>query len=132
VVVPEEEFKTWYFGPDGTPEPGKQFLLHGQGVPVNVGNPEGIDLLRAKGCLACHSTDGKPMVGPTFKGMAGTTRDVLTNGTARSITVNADHIRKSIQTPTADVAKGYPPAMPTIALSSKELDEMVRTIEKLK
>ncbi len=36
VVVPEEEFKAWYFGPEGTPEPGKQYLLHGQNTPVNV------------------------------------------------------------------------------------------------
>ncbi len=132
VVVPEEEFKAWYFGPEGTPEPGKQYLLHGQNTPVNVKTPEGVELLRAKGCLACHSTDGKPMVGPTFKGMVGITHEVITNGSPRIVTVDAAHLRKSIQNPTADVVKGYPPAMPAIALSAKELDEVVGTIQKLK
>lgn len=130
VVVPEDEFKAWYFGPEGSPEPGKRFVLHGQGVPVST-TPEGIALLQAKGCLACHSTDGKPMVGPTFKGMFNTSRTVTSPAGDRTLTADESYVRRSIQQPGADVVKGYPPAMPSIPLSTKELDDTVRTLKKL-
>ncbi len=131
VVVPEEEFKAWFFGGEGTPEPGKAFLTHGQGVKLSD-TPQGIELLRAKGCLLCHSTDGRPMVGPTFKGLFGQKAEVISQGSVRTVEVDDAYLRKSIQQPQADVVKGYPPAMPLTVVNTKELDDMVDTLKKVK
>ena len=59
VVVPEDEFKAWYFGGENAPEPGKAIRAT-EAHPDLKDLPPGLATLTAKGCLACHSVDGKP------------------------------------------------------------------------
>jgi cytochrome c oxidase subunit 2 len=63
-VVPEEEFNQWY--QKGIEERAAKIPSHG------------IQLFQEKGCRACHSVDGTPLVGPTVKGLFGKTVTVLT------------------------------------------------------
>ncbi|RME80524.1 MAG: hypothetical protein D6785_10245, partial [Planctomycetota bacterium] len=72
---------------------------------------EGKRLVKDKGCLACHTLNGKKLVGPTFKGLYGKKEKVLSNGKEREITVDDAYIKKSIKEPKADIVKGYPPSM---------------------
>ena len=87
-------------------------------------------LLEKHGCLGCHSLDGTPKVGPSFKGIFGQKVTVLTSGTERTITVDEAYLRRSILDPNADVVKGYQPIMPAVpGLTPDEVTEMVTFIK---
>jgi cytochrome c oxidase subunit 2 len=119
VVVPEEAFRAWYFGGDDVPEP-----TPGASPAPSPGDPAEA-LLAAKGCLACHSLDGKPMVGPTFKGMLGRKETVLARGRERILTVDERRLREAITRAGRPVVKGYPEAMPVAPMDGAELDRIV-------
>jgi len=130
VIVPEEEFKAWYFGGETAPEPGA--------APPSVAHhdlssePMGLALMRAKGCLACHSVDGTPKVGPTLKGLYGKQEEVLVGGASRTVTMDEARLRLAIREPLRELVKGYPPVMPSIPLTDRELTEIVTYIKTLK
>jgi cytochrome c oxidase subunit 2 len=132
VVVPEEEFKEWYFGPEDAPLPGARY----RAVAVPAARREavhpGLAVLEAKSCTTCHSLDGSVTVGPTFKGAFGRKDVVETEGTEREVTVDEAYLRRAIQEPNAEVVKGYPPAMPENPLSEGELEDVVAFLKTLK
>ncbi len=130
IVVPEEEFKAWYFGGEDAPEPGRNFRAS-EAHPELQGLPMGLAVLTAKGCLACHSVDGKPKVGPTLKALYGREEQVLIAGGYKRITVDDAYLRRSITSPMEHVVRGYPPAMPPTALTEQELNEVVNYIKGL-
>lgn len=68
---------------------------------------KGQNLLNTKGCVACHSTDGSKRIGPTFLGMYGSQRYVITAGKERVVLADVAFIKKSILDPKADLAKGF-------------------------
>jgi hypothetical protein len=76
------------------------------------------------GCFACHSLDGRPLVGPTWKGLWGRT-ETLTNGT--SVTVDEAYLRESILAPGAKVVRGFPVVMPSFGgtLDGLEIDALI-------
>lgn len=69
----------------------------------------GREVATRRGCIACHSLDGKPGVGPTFKGLYGAER-VLTDG--RHVVADDAYLSRAIVEPNADVVAGFPAAMP--------------------
>lgn len=84
-----------------------------------------------KGCITCHSTDGTPKVGPTWKGIFGTERKFTDGTTAK---VDENYLRQSILEPNAQIVEGYTPAMPTFQgqLKDKQLDGLIEYIKSLK
>ena len=92
----------------------------------------GHELLEKHGCLGCHSLDGTPKVGPSFKGIWGRSVTVLTNGVERTITVDEAYLRRSILEPNADVVKGFPPVMPPFSLKDEEIRAIVEYLKELK
>ena len=130
IVVPEDEFKAWYFGGEDAPEPGKA-MRASEAHPDLQNLPQGLAVLTAKGCLACHSVDGKPKVGPTLKSLYGREQEVLIAGLPKTIRVDDAYLRRSITNPSEQVVKGYPPAMPLTPLTEQELNEVVRYIKTL-
>lgn len=100
---------------------------------VKVGGKSGAELLRDRGCLGCHSTDGSPMVGPTFKGLLGRQVTVVTDGRESTLIADADYIAESIRRPKAEIVKGYPQVMPDFAdLPEEELEAMLEYIKELR
>lgn len=93
------------------------------------GSALGKDVHAKKGCAACHSVDGNPMLGPTWKGAWGA--DVPLEG-GGSVKYDEAYVRASIQNPTAQVHKGFPPAMPMTPLSDKEIEGVIAYIQELK
>ncbi len=93
------------------------------------GGPEsaGMEILEKHGCLGCHSLDGSPKVGPSFKGIWGRTVTVLTGGVERTVTVDEAYMRRKILEPTVNVVKGFPPVMPSFAgkLTETELAAII-------
>ncbi len=78
-------------------------------LPVKkADNSLGLKALEKNGCTACHSIDGKKLVGPTFKGLYGSSVEVTSNGTIHKIVANDEYIKNSITDPNKDVVAGYP------------------------
>jgi cytochrome c oxidase subunit 2 len=96
--------------------------------------PLGFRLLNDNGCTSCHTTDGTPMVGPSFKGIFGKKQIVITNGKERRITIDDAYFKKSILKPDADIVKGYDPIMPEPdkMITDDEFKEMIAYIKSLK
>jgi cytochrome c oxidase subunit 2 len=90
----------------------------------------GYKLLDANLCLACHSIDGQPGIGPTFKGLYGRT-EKLRDGSAA--TVNDAFIREKILNPNAKIVAGtFEQEMPKTELTPKEIKEIIEYIQTLK
>lgn len=130
IVVPEDEFKAWYFGGEDALEPGNNApVVEAKPDPKDL--PPGLAVMTDKGCLACHSVDGKPMVGPTLKALYGKQQEVLVAGNTRTVTVDDAYLRRAITNPMDQVVRGYPPAMPQTPMTEQELAEVVRYIKTL-
>jgi len=115
--------------------PAKQFeewLEHGGGGE-EAAKLDGRKLAQEKGCLGCHSLDGSPGVGPSFKGLMGQKVTVVSGGGTREIIVDEAYLRKSITDPHADIVKGFQPIMPTLSdLSPQQVEALVEFIEGVK
>lgn len=89
-------------------------------------------LLEQRGCVACHSLDGTPRQGPTFAGLAGKQRRVLTGGALREVVADAAYLRRSMLEPNHDVVEGYAlGSMAALPLREGEADDLVAAIEAL-
>ncbi len=123
-VLPPADFDRW--------SSGEKVQLEGVQLPPIAAS--GLELLRQRSCLACHSTDGNPLAGPSFKGMFGSTVEIMTKGAKRSVLVDEAFIRKSITDPGADIAVGFQNIMPSgkDSFGKLDLDEAVEAIKALK
>jgi cytochrome c oxidase subunit II len=92
----------------------------------------GPKILQAKGCLGCHSLDGTPKVGPTFKRLMGSNETVITGNSERNIIVDAVFIQQHILEPHSATVKGYPSIMPQVPLTDEELKTIVLYMEMIK
>ncbi len=94
---------------------------------------KGQKLYTDKGCVACHSTDGSPKVGPSWKGIFGQSAHEMADG--QKVAVDENYIRESILNPNAKVVKGYPAGvMPAYQgqLSEDQVNALVEFIKSLK
>ena len=90
-------------------------------------------LLRRHQCLGCHSLDGAPMSGPTFKGLFARKTLVIRDGPPIEIIADEAYIKHSVRDPLYDLVKGYDPAMPgNTILTDAELEAIVEYIKTLK
>ncbi|MFD2256160.1 c-type cytochrome [Luteolibacter algae] len=79
-------------------------------------------------CIACHSTDGSKLIGPTFKGLWTTEKMITRNGKAETIVADEAYVRESILKPQAAIVKGYeavPMADLSGILSTKQVDLLI-------
>ena len=104
-VLPEAEFDRWYAqrsasaaGPDTTSSEVSAVR-------------RGAELVRLRGCISCHSTDGSARVGPSFLGAFGAQRTVRAGGELRRVRVDSAYLHRSIVEPGAEVVQGYQPVM---------------------
>ena len=90
---------------------------------------DGQQLAQSKGCLGCHTTDGSALVGPTWKGLYGSTRE-LQDGT--TMTADEAYLDESIEDPGAKAAVGtLVGVMPIITLTHDEIHAIIEYIESL-
>ncbi|MCA9138853.1 MAG: cytochrome c oxidase subunit II [Planctomycetales bacterium] len=94
----------------------------------------GAKLYERRGCKSCHSLDGTRLVGPSYKGSFGTTRDLVGGG---QVKVDENYVRESILNPKAKVAiqqgVAYQPVMPSYKgqLSDDDIYSLVEFIKSL-
>ena len=86
-------------------------------------------IYESSGCKACHSIDGSPLVGPTWKGLWGEAV-VLDDGS--TLTADEAYIIESIREPNAKIVKGFAPGMPQFNLSDRQIADLIEYIKTLK
>jgi mono/diheme cytochrome c family protein len=88
--------------------------------PGVVTGSGGMGLYASLGCQGCHSLDGSPSSGPTFKGLFGSTRK-LANGE----TVKADdrYLLDSIIDPDKQIAAGYESGVMSTVIKKGQISE---------
>ena len=92
----------------------------------------GLQLLRERGCIGCHSLDGSRLAGPTLRGLLGSTRQVTTADGIKTITADAEYIRRSLTQPNDEVVVGFSAgSMPPQQLSEPELQSLIAALTKL-
>jgi cytochrome c oxidase subunit 2 len=97
-VLSKEKFTAWYGDTARLAKTDEGELPGG----------EGLTIMKFQGCMACHSTDGSKIVGPTYLNLFGRQEVVNRNGAETTITVDEEYIKRSIFDPNADIVKGYP------------------------
>ena len=92
---------------------------------------EGEKIYKQKNCNTCHSVDGSPMTGPSFKGIWGT-QQALNDGT--SVLVDENFVRESIVNPQAKIAKGFGPLMPSYQglVAKSEMEALFTYLKSIK
>jgi cytochrome c oxidase subunit 2 len=97
-VLSKEKFAVWY-GDTAT------------AAKVAAGSTaadQGLAIMKFQGCLACHSSDGSKIVGPTYLDLFGRQQVVLRNGVETTITVDEAYIKNAVFDPNSEIVKGYP------------------------
>ncbi len=80
------------------------------------------------GCVACHTVDGSPGVGPSWLGMWGKT-EMLTTGEV--VTVNEEYFSSSLRLAQRQVLAGYPNIMPYYFLPEEEVVALMEYARQL-
>jgi len=96
-----------------------------------TGVDRGKMLYEKQGCSTCHTIDGTPKVGPSWKGIWGK-MESMSAGPAMKVDEN--YLRESMMDPQAHIVMGFSPAMPTYQgkLSDKDIDGLIEFIKSLK
>ena len=100
-------------------------------VKLSANGALGKEVSANVGCMACHSTTGSELVGPSWKGLMGET---VTLKGGDEITIDADYLKRAVRDPNAerrDDAKGQMPVFDESRLSDEELDQVVAYIDDL-
>lgn len=92
---------------------------------------EGEKIYNTAGCKTCHSLDGTPKVGPTWKGLFGSKRTLADGST---VTADENYIKQSILEPNSQVVQGFAPSMPTFQgqLDDRDIDDVITFIKSQK
>jgi cytochrome c oxidase subunit II len=121
-VLSKEKFTAWYGDTAKTTKTGAGSTLA----------EEGLSIMRVQGCLACHSSDGTKIVGPSYLGLFGKQEKVMRDGAEVTITADAEYIKRSILDPNIEIVKGYPKGL-MLSYKGKVSDaDIAKIIEYLK
>lgn len=77
---------------------------------------KGASIIEANACTGCHTTDGTPSAGPSFKGMSA---------------LGDAYIKDAILTPNKDIAEGFTPMMPATEMSDEDIAEVTKFLKAL-
>jgi cytochrome c oxidase subunit 2 len=127
-VVEPDDFQKWMDGMYRAPATTASAVGE---VPKLSMAERGHVLYQSKTCVTCHTVDGTRLIGPSFKGLYGSTVEL--NG-GNTVLADENYIRESITDPMAKIVKGYPPQMPTFRgmVSDEEMNEIIAYIKTLK
>ncbi|MBS0618573.1 MAG: cytochrome c oxidase subunit II [Spirochaetes bacterium] len=89
---------------------------------------KGKELYGAKGCLACHSLNGTPGAGPTYKGLYGHQVELTTGA---KVVADDAYLAESMLKPAVKVVKGYA-AMPNMGVEEADVKPLIAFIKSLK
>ncbi|MCG6146011.1 cytochrome c oxidase subunit II [Leptospira bandrabouensis] len=115
-AIPSEEYAAWYHAEK-----------KGADSPADLGKT----LFAQKACASCHSIDGSRIVGPTMKGLFGSSRKFADGSQSKA---DENYLRESILVSSAKIVEGYPPAMPVFQgqLSDEDVANLIEYIKSIK
>jgi cytochrome c oxidase subunit 2 len=133
-VLSEEDFDAWLKTEGAKVAEMKKATESSGGASDEQLAIVGKQLASTKGCVACHSTDGSKLIGPSYKGLYGSKQTVVEGGAEKEITVDDAYIKKSMLEPAFDVVKGFQPLMPSQQglVSDGEIKALTAYIKSLK
>ncbi|HEX5695159.1 MAG TPA: cytochrome c [Acidimicrobiia bacterium] len=88
-------------------------------------------LAEGQGCLQCHTTDGQLASGPSWKGLAGSTRPLASG---EEVLADDAYLFNSIVDPHSQVVEGYEAIMPDFysdQLDEQQINDLVEYIKSL-
>lgn len=88
-------------------------------------------LAEGQGCLQCHTVDGQLASGPSWKGVAGSTRPLVSGD---EVVADDAYLFNSIVDPHSQVVEGYEPIMPTFyadQLDERQINDLVEFVKSL-
>jgi cytochrome c oxidase subunit II len=100
-------------------------VLAACGSDSNDAAPAGERLAKEYGCAACHTLNGDKGVGPTWKGLFGSTVE-LQDG--RTLVVDREYLVRAITDPGADVPVGNKVPMPVNRVPKADVEQIVEYI----
>lgn len=121
-VLSKEKYTAWY---------GDTTSL-ANAAEGSIPGAQGLDIMKIQGCLACHSSDGSKIVGPTYLNLFGSQQVVIRNGVEVSVTVDEEYIKKAIFDPNAEIVKGYPKGLMQSYNGKISDEDISKIIEYLK
>lgn len=127
VVVSPELFERWRTGAVTT-----DALLATARSRQWAAAPPGLRVLEKHGCLKCHSLDGRRDVGPSLKGLAGRSTQVVRNGQRLTLTADGAYLKRAISEPAAEIVVGCDALMPAYSLPADELQELLDYLGSLR
>jgi cytochrome c oxidase subunit 2 len=82
-----------------------------------------------RGCKTCHTIDGTPLTGPTWKDLFGS--QVPTS--AGSVNADENYVRESILYPGAKIHQGFPNTMPSFLgqFSDRDIDAIIAFMKSI-
>ncbi len=123
-VVSQDEFDGWL---TGEARPGVVTAAS----TLSPMAQKGKQLYASKACIGCHTLNGSPGAGPTFKGLFGKT-ETTDKG---QVKVDENYLRESILNANAQIVNGYAKGqMPQFAgtLSDEEVLSLIEFIKTIK
>lgn len=126
-VIPEAAFSSWYFG-DSTEAPELAQIRSGELPP----EARGKRVYKLKGCVGCHTIDGSPLVGPSWKGLYGSNVTLLVKGQETTVKADDAYIRRAVKHPPDEVVKGFEPQMPDLNVTEKDIDDVIAFMKTLR
>ncbi|HLP74448.1 MAG TPA: cytochrome c oxidase subunit II [Bacteroidales bacterium] len=121
-VLPKDEYDKWY---------GAEVAADTASAAASPG-AAGEAIVKNNGCLACHSTDGSKIVGPTFQGLFGSQQNVAEDGKNVTVTADEQYITRSIYEPDADIVQGFQKGLMQSYKGTISEDDVAKIIEYLK
>ncbi len=121
-VLSNEEFTTWYGDTSSVVSVAE----------VSTPATEGLAIMKNQGCLACHSSDGSKIVGPTYLNLYGSQQVVIRNGAELTVKVDDEYIKERILDPSYQVVKGYPKGIMQSYKGKISDEDILKIIEYLK
>jgi cytochrome c oxidase subunit 2 len=121
-VLSKEKFASWY-GDTATLAKTAEGSMPGA---------QGLEIMKIQGCIACHSSDGSKIVGPTYLNLYGRQQVVIRDGSEVTIKVDDEYIKRSIFDPNADIVKGYPKGLMQSYKGKISDTDLTKIIEYLK
>jgi cytochrome c oxidase subunit 2 len=93
---------------------------------------DGKELVDLNGCIGCHTTDGNPSAGPTFKDIMGRKTNIVKDGKTVEITIDEAYLKEAILNPGSELVEGYANIMPPFkdVLKDEEVDAIVEYLKK--
>jgi mono/diheme cytochrome c family protein len=89
----------------------------------------GQTLAEEQGCRQCHTIDGTTGSGPTWKGLAGSTRPLVGG---EEVVADDAYLFASIVDPKAQIVEGYQDVMPTYYADQLDEEQITDLVEYIK